>query len=268
MVSNCMSITRGTGTSPVTNRVAWLTKVIIMFRTYLRKTFRNLTRNRTYSFLNIFRLATGMAACIVILLLVFYERSFASMHKKTIYRLNDVEKFTVTTQKTANTMFPMGPTMKEEFPEVLNYSRVDGKGQYEMTYGEKRVFLQRTFFVDTSFLSMFDFLLLQGNRQTALQKPNSIVLTESTARTLFGAMDPIGKTVSHFGEDTLLFTVTGILKDVPGNSQFQFDALQSFNTVYKPGWMDHWSNHWVSTYVELAPNTDVAALEKKFPAYL
>ena len=239
-----------------------------MFGIYLKSILRNLKRNRMYRFLNIFGLATGMAACIVILLFVFYERSFDSMHHKNIYRLNDVEKFTATTQKTANTMFPMGPTMKEEFPEVLNYSRVDGKGQYEMTYGEKRVFLQRTFFVDTSFLHMFDFPLLQGNRQTVLQKPNSIVLTESAARTLFGAMDPVGKTVSHFGEDTLLFTVTGILKDVPGNSQFQFDALQSFNTIYKPGWMDHWSNHWVSTYVELARNTDVAALEKRFPDYL
>src|SRR5882672_5967111 len=127
-------------------------KRLPMFKNYFIVTWRNLTRRKLYSAINIIGLATGMAACIVILLFVFYERSFDSMHQKNIYRLNDVEKFTVTTQKTANTMFPMGPTMKEEFPEVLNYSRVDGKGQYEMTYGEKRMFLQRTFFVDTSFL--------------------------------------------------------------------------------------------------------------------
>jgi putative ABC transport system permease protein len=95
------------------------------------------------------------------------------------------------------------------------------------------------------------------------------VLTESAARKLFGTVDPIGKTVSHYGEDTLLFTVTGILKDVPANSQFQFDALQSFNTAYKPDWA-HRSREDGSgnTYLELAPHTDVAALEKKFPAYL
>jgi len=241
-----------------------------MFRIYLKSAFRNLDRNRTYSFLNIFGLATGMAACIVILLFVFYEKSFDSMHHNNIYRLNDVETFTstATTQKTAITMFPMGPTLKEEFPEILNYCRVDGNGQYEMNYGEKRVFFKKTFFVDTSFLRMFDFPLLQGDRQTVLKNPNSIVLTESAARTLFGTVDPIGKTVSHFGGDTALFTVTGILKDVPGNSQFQFDALQSFNTVYKPGWMDRWLDHWANTYLELAQNADVAALEKKFPAYL
>jgi putative ABC transport system permease protein len=242
----------------------------IMFRIYLRSAFRNLDRNRTYSFLNIFGLATGMAACIVILLFVFYEKSFDSMHHKNIYRLNTVQKFTstATSGKIAATMFPMGPTLKDEFPEVLNYSRVDLNNQYEMTYGEKRVFFPQTYFVDTAFLRMFDFPLLKGNRQVALQKPNSIVLTESAARTLFGNADPIGKTVSHFGDDTLLFTVTGILKDVPANSQFQFDALQSFNTVYKPDWMNRWGDLGVNTYVELAPHTDMAALEKKFPAYL
>ncbi|HMH23124.1 MAG TPA: ABC transporter permease [Puia sp.] len=241
-----------------------------MFRTYLKSALRNLTRNRTYSFLNIFGLATGMAACIVILLFVFYEKSFDSMHHKNVYRLNTVQKFTstATSEKIATTMFPMGPTLKDEFPEVLSYSRVDWNKQYEMTYGEKRVFFPQTYFVDTAFLRMFDFPLLKGDRQTALQKPNSIVLTESAARTLFGNADPIGKTLSHFGKDTLLFTVTGILKDVPANSQLQFDALQSFNTVYKPNWMNRWGENWVNTYVELAPNTDIAALEKKFPAYL
>jgi len=223
-----------------------------------------------YSFLNIFGLATGLAACIAILLFVFYERSFDTMHHKNIYRLNDVETFTSTstTQKTANTMFPMGPTIKEEFPEVLNYSRLLGRSQYEITFGDKRVFFPQSLFVDTSFLQMFDFPLLKGDRQTVLQRPNSIVLTESAARTLFGTADPIGKTVAHFGEDTVIFTVTGILKNVPGNSQLQFDALYSFNTIYKPNWMDRWRDHWVTTYVELSRNSDAAALGKKFPDYL
>ena len=241
-----------------------------MLKNYFLSAWRALTRHKLYSAINLIGLATGMAACIVILLFVFYEDSFDSMHHRNLYRLNEVETFTstATTQKIAATMFPMGPTLKAEFPEVLNYSRVDGNKQYEMTYGEKRMFLPQAYFVDTAFLRMFDFPLLKGNRQTALQKPNSIVLTESAARALFGNADPVGKTVSHFGQDTLLFTVTGILKDVPPNSQFQFDALQSFNTVYKPNWMDRWGALSVNTYIELAPDTDIAALEKKFPAYL
>jgi putative ABC transport system permease protein len=244
--------------------------VIVMFRTYLRMTFRNLARNRTYSFLNISGLAIGMAACIVILLFVFYEKSFDSMHHRNVYRLNEVQHFPgmVAAEKVALTMFPMGPTLKDEFPEVLNYSRVQLNNQYQLTYGEKRVFLPQTCFVDTAFLRMFDFPLLEGDRQAALQKPSSIVLTESAARKLFGRADPIGKTISHFGDDTLLYTITGVLKDVPANSQFQFDALQSFNSVYKPDWASRWRDNWLNTYVELAPGTDMAALEKKFPAYL
>lgn len=241
-----------------------------MFKPYLNSAIRNLRRNKTHSFLNIFGLATGMAACIVILLFAYFEKSFDSMHHRNLYRLNEVLKFTstATSQKQAVTKLPMGPTLKDEFPEVLDYCHVDLNHQYEMTYGDKRLFLPQTYFVDSSFLRMFDFPLLEGDRQTALQKPNSIVLTESAARTLFGTADPVGKTVSHFGTDTLVFTVTGILKDVPGNSQFQFDALQSFNTVYKPDWMNRWGDDDVNTYLELAPNTDMAALEKKFPAYL
>ena len=241
-----------------------------MLKNYFIVAWRNLTRHKLYSAINIIGLATGMAACIVILLFVFYEKSFDSMHHKNIYRLNEVQKFPgmVAAQKLAVTMFPMGPTLKDEFPEVLNYSRVQLNEQYEMTYREKRVFFPQTYFVDTSFLRMFDFPLLKGDRPTALQKPNSIVLTESAARELFGTADPIGKTVSHLGEDTLLFTVTGILKDLPANSQFQFAALQSFNTVYKPNWVNRWDANWLNTYVELAPNTDLASLEKKFPAYL
>jgi putative ABC transport system permease protein len=241
-----------------------------MLKNYFIIAWRTLTRHKLYSAINIVGLATGMAACIVILLFVFYEKSFDSMHHRNLYRLNEVQKFpgAATAQRIAISMFPMGPTLKDEFPQVLNYSRVRLNNEYQMTYGEKRVLFPQTYFVDTSFLRMFDFPLLKGNRQTALQNPNSVVLTESAARELFGNADPIGKTVSHFGEDTLLFTVTGILKDVPANSQFQFDALQSFNTIYKPNWINRWGDLGVNTYVELASNTDVAALEKKFPAYL
>ncbi|HEY4287447.1 MAG TPA: ABC transporter permease [Puia sp.] len=240
-----------------------------MLKNYFIVTWRSLTRHKLYSAINIIGLATGMAACIVILLFAFYENSFDSMHHRNLYRLNDVSHFvnTGTTEKSANTAFQLGPTLKGEFPEVLNYSRVDGKDQYEMTYEEKRVFFSQTFFVDPSFLRMFDFPLLRGDRQTALQKPNSIVLTQSAAVKLFGNADPIGKTVSHFGEDTLLFTVTGILRDVPGNSQLQFEALESLTTLYKPDWMKGKGDA-VTTYVELPPNTDRAALEKKFATYL
>ncbi len=241
-----------------------------MFKNYLLIAWRNLRKHKLYSAINIAGLATGMAACIVIMLFVFYERSFDNFQTKNIYRLNEVQKFPgmVASQKVSLSMFPMGPTLKQDFPEVLNYSRVRWGNQAQLAFGKKRVYLAQVFFVDTAFLQMFDFPLLKGNRKTALDKPNSAVLTESAARKLFGNENPLGKVFNRYGDDTLIFSVTGIMKDVPDNSQFQFDGLFSFNTIYKPDWMNNWGGNWLDTYLELAPHTDAAAMEKRFPAYL
>lgn len=241
-----------------------------MFKNYFKTAWRNLLKNKIYSVINIVGLAIGMAACIVILLFVFYERSFDQMHTRNIYRLNEVQKFPgmVASQKVGLSMFPMGPVMKEEFPEIKNYTHIRWNDKYQVTYNDKRLYLPHVYSVDTSFLNMFDFPLLRGDRSSALLRPNSVVLTESAARKLFGGTDVIGKTISHFAADTVLFTVTGILADVPGNSQLQFDALVSFNTFIKPQWMDNWGGNWLDTYFELAPNTNVAAMEKRFPDFL
>jgi len=241
-----------------------------MFKNYFKIAWRNLWKHKVYSAINIVGLATGMAACIVILLFVFYERSFDNFHHKNLYRLNEVQKFPgmVASQKVGLSMFPMGPTIRQEFPEVRNFTRIRWNTKFQMTYTDKRVYFPQTFFVDSTFLQMFDFKMLQGDRTTALQRPNSAVLTAAAAKKLFGSENPVGRRITHYDADTAFFTVTGILADVPENSQLQFDALFSFNTIYKPDWMNRWGSNGLDTYFELAPNTDVAALEKKFPAYL
>jgi len=241
-----------------------------MFRNYFKIAWRNLWKNKVYSIINIAGLAIGMAACIVILLFVFYENSFDRSHSKNIYRLNEVQKFPgmVASQKVALSMFPMGPTLQQEFPEIRNFTRIRWDSKYQLTYGDNNLFLPQIFSVDTSFLHIFDFPLIKGDRATALEQPNSAVLTESVARKLFGNEDAMGKTITHYGGDTTRFKVTGIAADVPENSQLQFDALFSFNTFIRPNWMDNWGGNWLNTYLELAPHTDAAALERKFPAYL
>ena len=135
-----------------------------MLKNYLISAWRNIRKHKLYSAINIIGLATGMAACIVIMLFVFYERSFDAIQTKNIYRLNEVQKFPgmVASQKVALSMFPMGPTLKEDFPEVLNYTRVRWNTQFQMTYQEKRVYFPQTFFVDTAFLRMFDLPLIKG----------------------------------------------------------------------------------------------------------
>jgi len=241
-----------------------------MFKNYLKTAWRNLWKTKVYSLINIMGLAIGIAASIVMLLFVFYERSFDRMHHKNIYRLNEVQKFPgmVASQKVGLSMYPMGPTMKNEFPQILQYTHIRWNDKYQLTFGEQRLYLPHVFGVDTSFFKMFDFPLVKGNRATALQSPNSIVLTESAARRLFGNADPMGRTITHYAGDTVLFKITGVMADVPENSQLQFDALASFNTWIKPDWNNNWGGNWLDTYFELAPGTDMATLEKKFPDYL
>src|SRR6266498_1353456 len=243
-----------------------------MFKNYFKTAWRNLWKNKVYSAINIVGLAIGMAACIMIMLFVFYEKSFDNFHSKNIYRLDEVQKFEgmVASQKVALSMFPMGPTLKNEFPEIKNFTRIHWTNKYQMTYVEKRIYFSESFFVDSTFLQLFDFKLIKENRTTVLQKPNSAVLTQASAEKLFGRGNPIGKTITHYGGDTTSFVVTGILENVLQNSQLQFDALYSFNTFYRhyAEMMNNWGGNWLDTYFELASNTNVAALEKKFPAYL
>jgi putative ABC transport system permease protein len=245
-------------------------KQINMLRNYFKITWRNIWKNKTYSAINILGLSIGLTACIMIMMFVFYEKSFDGMHKKNIYRLDEVQKFEgmVAPQNVALSMFPMGPTLKSEFPEVLNFTRINGPDKTDFIYKDKKVFLTSMYMVDSTFLQLFDFKLLKGDRKTALEKPGSIVLTEESARKFFGSEDAIGKNMVHYGRDTFNCIVTGVLQDVPKNSHLQFDALLSFNTIYNAGYMENWGGNWLVTYLDLRPNTDVKAMEKKFPAYL
>lgn len=241
-----------------------------MLKNYIKIAWRNLWKSKVFSAINIIGLAVGMAACIVIMLFVFYEKSFDNFQTKNIYRLNEVQSFPgmVSSQKVGLSMFPMGPTMKNEFSQVKNFTRINWHDKYQMTYQDKKIFLPQAFAADSTFLQIFDFQLISGDRKTALQKPNSIILTQGTASKLFGTENPIGKTVTHYGGDTVSFAVTGVMKDVPKNSQLQFDCVFSFSSIYKPWMAGNWGGNWLDTYLELAPGTNTAELEKKLPAYL
>src|ERR1700744_391668 len=130
-----------------------------MIRNYLKIAWRNIWKNKVFSAINIIGLSVGLAACIVIMLFVSYEKSFDNFHTKNIYRLNEVQYVgdQGASQKVALSMFPMGPAMKQEFPEVKNFTRIHWSPKYQMTFNEKKVFLPQTFFVDSTFLKIFDF---------------------------------------------------------------------------------------------------------------
>jgi putative ABC transport system permease protein len=241
-----------------------------MIKNYFKLAFRNLWKHKGFSAINILGLAIGIAACLVIMLFVTYEKSFDSMHSKNIVRLNEVQKFEgmVQPQNVALSMYPMGPTLKAEFPEVKNFTRVRQSQKVDMRYGDKRIFIPQVLYVDSTFLQLFDFELLEGDRNKVLENRNSIVLTEETAKKLFGNENPIGKSITKYSGDTITFAVTGVIKNAPENSHLQFDGLSSFSTIAGPENMNNWGGNWLTTYLELQQGTNLASLEKKFPAFL
>ncbi|MBN8577580.1 MAG: ABC transporter permease [Cytophagales bacterium] len=242
-----------------------------MLKNYLLIALRNIRQTPLYSFINIFSLAIGLAACLIIYLFIRDERSFDAFHTQApaIYRLDEVQNFTGTNvQKVALTMPGMGPNLLKEFPEVANYARFMCRSRQLVADGEKKFLLPFLATVDSTFLEIFDFEVLIGDRSTALDEPFAMMVTESTALKFFNSIEEaMGKSLTFRDKE---YKITGILKDVPENSHMKFDALVSMNTVVSENkqFNDRWGSNFLNTYLVLGPNTDVKALEEKFPAFL
>lgn len=241
-----------------------------MWKNYLKIAFRNIRKNKLFSFLNIAGLSIGMAVCILIMLFVNYERDFDSIHTKNIYRLDEVQNWPgmVAPQKVALSMYPMGPTLQEEFPEISNFTRIRRGGELRFKNQEKEGMLTDTFWADSSFFQLFDFKLVEGNPSTALSEPYSMVLTEKSAEKIFGEESPIGKFLTLSEQDTISYTVTAVLENIPENSHLKFEALTSFSSYVGPQAMENWGGNWLTTYLELGEESDIEEMESKFPAFL
>ncbi len=241
-----------------------------MITNYLKLAFRFIRKSPLLSSINIFSLALGTAACILIFLFIKEERDFESFHtqKDQIYRLNEIQSFPGTnTQHVALSMPAMGPRIKADYPEVQQYTRFAPRGKNLFQKGDQRFTVDQMAVVDSTFLAIFDFPLKAGNRETALNEPNSILITESVADLFFGSEDPLGDNL-RMGED--VFKITGILEDVPENSHLQFDVLLSLTTITResPGFNEIVGNNFLNTYVVMDPSTDIEAFNAKMPDFL
>ncbi|MEM8568953.1 MAG: ABC transporter permease, partial [Bacteroidota bacterium] len=242
-----------------------------MYKHNLKIAFRHIQKNKGYSFINIFSLAVGIAACIAIFLFIKDETSFDQYHskKENIYRLAEVQNFTGTKeQKVALSMPGMGPQMLNDFPEVVNYTRYYIQGKEFMSRGELGLTIDKVFLVDSTFLEIFDFKLLAGNRSNALDEPNNMILTEESALKFFPTIEEAVGSTLNMGERTI--KVTGVLEDVPENSHMQFDALGSMTTITSnnPDFNDQWGSNFLNTYLLLTDDVDANALEAKFDDFL
>jgi putative ABC transport system permease protein len=244
-----------------------------MLKNYFKIAFRNLVKNRAYSFLNIAGLAVGMAGVMIITLYVRDELSYDRYHTNAdrIYRV------TISTEAAEmpswiGTPAPLGPAFKQKFPEIEAFVRFDPiafKSKSLVSFQDKSFYEEGFVLADPNLFEVFDFKLLRGDPQTALRNPTNIVISRSKGEKYFGTEDPLGKVLTYDGKTN--FTVSGVMEDVPANSHFIFDMVRSYeflNEFYGFDVMSQWGMHNFYTYVLLREHAEVAALEAKSAPFL
>ena len=215
---------------------------------------RNLQRGGIYSAINIGGLAVGMAAVILIVAWIYYEWSFDRFHakEKQLYVVYERGMFNGVAACWDWTPMILEKTLRDDYPEIAAVARMTASFPLLFANGDDKFNIQ-TVYTDPDFLTMFDFPLLQGDMQTALNDPYSIILTEKAAIRLFGNEDPMGKMMMV--ANTYSMAVTGVMKDLPGNTLFNFEALMPASFIKVQGWYSEiWNTPSVQTYVELYPN--------------
>ncbi len=232
---------------------------------YLKILLRHNSRHKGFALINLAGLVIGTTVCMQIFIFVKYEIDFDGAHKNNIYRVyeNRKEAGDIHAQKIGQTAFPLAPALKAAIPEIKNYARVIVWENTPFTAEGREPVTGTAYAVDNSFLDMFNFPMLRGNKNSALQKPNSIILTEDFSKRMFGNNDPVGIRIRNEGRDTTEFLVTGVLHNIPAQSHLQFDALYSRNTIGRLDSMNDWSMSWMFTYLELTEDAGLKNLEHK-----
>ena len=242
-----------------------------MIRNYLKIAFRNLGKNKGYSAINIFGLAMGLATCILIMLYVTDELSYDRFFKNAdrIYRINSDLKFGGGDQHMTQTSDMMGELLKKDYPQVEQYTRIyTNDGEKLVKKGDAFISEPHVANVDSTFFTVFSLPAIEGDTKTSLNEPNTVVLTESTAKKYFPQAETVlGKTIEvKKGETVTPYKVTAVIKDIPQNSHLNFDFLFSMKNVdYKWGQL---TSHNFHTYLLLKPGTHYKAFEKNFSVYV
>ncbi len=237
-----------------------------MLGNYLKTTFKNLMRYKVYSLINIFGLALGLASGMLILMYIQYELSYDRFHENAdrVFSVNyqDPGRFFLGNDKFAVTPLPLAPALMRDFPDVEAATRIKNNGNAPVKYNNELFLNGCWFWSDKNIFEVFTLPFLYGSPETALSLPNSVVLTNSIARTIFGNDDPIGKTIRYKNE--MDFTVTGIIKDIPSNSHFSCSYIANITSYGQYEFdMDNWEDSSYHTYLLLKKGVDQENVEEK-----
>ncbi len=243
-----------------------------MLKNYLKTAFRNFLRNKGNTIINIVGLASGIAVFFLIIQYVSFELSYDSFNKNTdrIFRIVNNRIYSDKLDKSAGCPPAIAPTLKKEYPEVMESTRLRGA---DVTFinAEKNISenIEKVYYTEPSFLKIFSFPLLKGSVSSVLEEPYSVIISESVSQRYFRNENPVNKEielVNEYGNHN--YKITGVFKDVMPNSHIKFNMLISYKTIIAQNKQAeyYWGWNAFNTYVLLAPNTDPKALEAKFPA--
>jgi putative ABC transport system permease protein len=225
-----------------------------------------------FSGINILGLAIGLTAFFFIFLYVKFETSYDNFHSKRdrIFRIVSDVKTPSETIQSGITIAPLAIYLKKDFPEVEDAVRFS-PGEFIVKKENVKFLEEKIVLSDSTLFNVFNFTLLAGNKNDALKKPMSIVLSETASKKYFGDSNPIGQELL-LSDSAINATVTGVMKDLPGNSQIKADmflSMSSYKQIFGQELDDNeWTNHGFITYILLNPNTDVTAFTKKLPAFM
>jgi len=240
-----------------------------MIKNYLKIALRNIRRHKGYSLINITGLAIGMACCLFITIWVLDELSYDKFHENAanLYRVEENQDYSGRQFHVNVTPYPLAPALKDEIPEIIDATRYVWAGGLLFRYGDKAFFEDDIRAVDPSFLQMFTFPLLKGDENVALNSPYSLVLSEDIAEKYFGEEDPLGQMISINNQHD--FTVTGIMKNIPHNSNLQFDIVIPYEFLRKTGKTDdEFGSNSIQTFVELQENIPVGQVNEKILGFI
>ena len=242
-----------------------------MLKNYFKLTLRHLAGSKGFSLINITGLAIGMACCIILLLYIQYEMSYDGYHQNTdeIFRLCVEGETRGVEYRWGDSNAPSGPTLRDDYPEVIAAVRFRGIPPTTVRYQGKIFIEDRISYADEAVFKAFTWPLLNGDPQQALKEPYTMVLTAEMAEKYFSGTDPIGKILNFNYEEN--YIITGVMKNIPANSTFEFTALCSFQTLYAKEKrisisLRNWLDFNFETYVLLRKKFDFRELDAKLPA--
>ena len=246
-----------------------------MLRNFLKVAYRNLFRNIFFTLINIMGLSLGIACGILILLYLQHELAYDRYHENAdrIYRLNAEYIIGDRVDRYANVPRPIGPTLKQDYPEIENAVRVVKHNRYtgnlvlirNKTEPERLLEEDLVFAADSTFFDIFTYRFIRGNSKTALAQPNTAVITKRIAEKIFGEDDPIDQEIVL--DNNEYFRITGVIENVPETSHLQFEVMLSWMTYHTERDMQTWLGRHIFTYVLFSGQPNPSAFLEKWPAF-